>query len=285
VPYLGIYEPDSPGSYAGISNFAQAIGEQPNLVTYYSAWLEPFNPGFAATAAKRGARVLVQLDATNVSLSAIASGQYDAYLRSYATAVKEFGDQVVLSFGHEMNGTWYTWGYQHTSAAVFVAAWKHIVTVFRTQGASNVTWMWTVNIIDTLDNHIPNPAPWWPGASYVNWVGIDGYYYDPSWTFASLFGPTIVSVRVLTHDPILISETGAQPSAGQPAKIADLFAGVHTYGLLGFVWYDAIDPHYGNLNWRITSPAAFAAYHRAAQAYLKPPGATVGAAAHPTSPP
>ena len=82
------------------------------------------------------------------------------------------------------------------------------------------------------------PARWWPGSSYVNWVGIDGYYYQPSWKFASLFGPTIKAVRALTLDPILISETAA-PGATQPAKIADLFAGIRAYGLLGFVWFDA----------------------------------------------
>ena len=46
-----------------------------------------------------------------------------------------------------MNGTWYSWGYRHTSPAVFVAAWRHIVTVFRAAGARNVTWLWTINII------------------------------------------------------------------------------------------------------------------------------------------
>ncbi len=214
VPYLGVYEPGSPGSYAGVDSFAQSIGGQPNLVTYYSAWGTPFAPAFAAAAAKSGATVIVQMDATNISVAAIASGQYDSYLHSYAAAVKAYGGHVVLSFGHEMNGDWYTWGNGQTPANVFVNAWRHIVTVFRGLGASNVTWMWTVNIIDTVGNHIPSPAPWWPGSSYVNWVGIDGYYYSPSWTFSSLFGPTIVTVRGFTHDPILISETGASPTAG-----------------------------------------------------------------------
>ena len=31
-------------------------------------------------------------------------------------------------------------------------------------------------------------ADWWPGPSYVTWVGIDGYYYRPSDTFARVFG-------------------------------------------------------------------------------------------------
>ena len=72
----------------------------------------------------------------------------------------------------------------------------------------------------------------------MNWVGIDGYYLKPNWKFAPLFGPTITAVRKLTLDPILVAETGAVPAAGQPAKIADLFSGIHQYGLLGFVWFN-----------------------------------------------
>jgi hypothetical protein len=51
VRYLGVYEPDAPRTYAGVDQFAQAIGTQPNLVSYYSSWLERFQAGFAASAA------------------------------------------------------------------------------------------------------------------------------------------------------------------------------------------------------------------------------------------
>ena len=138
--------------------------------------------------------------------------------------------------------------------------------VFRQQGAYDVTWLWTINIMDTQDGHIPAPRPWWPGSSYVTWVGIDGYYLKSSWKFSSLFGPTIKAVRALTLDPILISETGAAPAAGQPEKIGDLFAGVHSYGLLGFVWFNAK----GTRDWRLSGPAAFAAFRRGANTYMKP---------------
>ena len=262
--YFGVYAPGVPGSYAGISSFAAATGTRPRVVVYYSGWREPFQLRFAAIAAKHGAVPLVQIDPTAVSIAAIASGRYDGYLRSYASEVKDFGRRVILSFGHEMNGTWYSWGYPHTSPAVFVAAWRHIVTVFHEAGARNVTWLWTVNIIQCRC-HIQPPARWWPGDAYVNWVGIDGYYYRRSWTFASMFGPTIKAVRALTLNPILISETAA-PTATQPAKISDLFAGIRAYGLLGFVWFDANKRQ----DWRISSPAAFAAFRRGAELLKRP---------------
>ena len=266
--YLGLHEPDAPGSYADINQFAQAIGRQPNLVSYYSPWAEPFQRRFAITAMEHGATTLVQMDPINVSLDNIASGRYDSYLHSFAAAIKAFGTPVIISFGHEMNGNWYSWGHRHTSPTTFVAAWRHIVKTFRAAGSRNAIWMWTVNVINNdLPVPIPDPAPWWPGSSYVNWVGIDGYYYNSSSAFPSLFGPTIVDIRKLTSDPILIAETGADFTANQPAKIADLFEGIRVYGLLGFVWFDE---NVEGRSWRINSAAAFTVLRRDAKIFLKP---------------
>lgn len=259
IQYLGVYERSMSSSYSGVTTFTTATGVQPNVLTYFSSWREPFQTDFAINAAEHGALPLVQINPYQVSLAAIAAGQYDKYLSTFAEAVRAYSSPVILSFGHEMNGSWYPWGNTHTSPKTFVAAWRHIVNVFRSIGAMNVTWLWTANIIQV--GGIPSPADWWPGSSYVNWVGIDGYYYQSSWTFNSLFGPTIAVVRELTRDPILIAETGALAGPTQPAKIADLFAGVRLYGLLGFVYFDA---KAGQDDWRLTSPAAFAAFREGA---------------------
>jgi hypothetical protein len=270
VRYLGLDEPDAPNSYAGIDHFAHAIGRQPNIVMYYSSWLEKFQVGFATSAAKRGAKTLVQLGTGNIPLASIASGRYDNYWRSYARDVRAFPIQVILSFDHEMNGYWYSWGYRHTSPSTFVAAWRHIVTIFREEGARNVIWLWTINVTDALDNRIPAPAPWWPGDSYVDWVGLDGYYYGPTQTFASLFGPTIAAVRGLTRDPVIIAETGATLAAGQPKKLADLFDGVRRFELLGFVLFDQNGVIRYVQTWRINSAASYAALRRGVKSYMKP---------------
>jgi mannan endo-1,4-beta-mannosidase len=262
--YLGIYAPPVPDSYSGVTAFTKATGVAPEIVMYYSGWREQFQTAFAEAAARYGAVPLVEMDPTDVSLTAIAAGKYDAYLTSYADAVRSYGGAVILSFAHEMNGSWYSWGYRHASPSQYVAAWRHTVGIFRRAGADNVTWLWTVNVIhDVRRDEIPNPSAWWPGSEYVNWVGIDGYYLRPSYLFTSLFGPTITVIRELTGDPIIIAETGAPQGAAQPAEIADLATGVRTYGLLGFVWFDAP----GAMDWRISSPAAIAAYRAAASPY------------------
>jgi mannan endo-1,4-beta-mannosidase len=259
--YLGVYESGAPGTYQRVGEFTRAVGRQPNLVGYYSGWDEPFQTTFAETVRGHGAATIVQMDPTLASVAVIADGGYDRYLRSFADSVRDFGQPVVIGFGHEMNANWYSWGYGHLSPRTFVSAWRHIVTLFRDQGADNVTWLWTIQADEPGTGPV---ASWWPGAQYVTWVGIDGYYYRPSDTFASVFGKTIVQVRMFSRRPLLLSETAVGPEAGQGMKIPNLFAGMRQYGTLGLVWFD-IAQHDGvyHQNWHVEdNPAAEAAFRR-----------------------
>jgi mannan endo-1,4-beta-mannosidase len=149
--------------------------------------------------------------------------------------VRAFDHNVVIGFGHEMNAYWYSWGYRHVPPSTFVAAWRHVVTLFRGEGADNVTWIWTLQADERGTGPI---AAWWPGAQYVDWVGIDGYYRRPADTFASVFGRTINQVQALTSKPVLLSETAVGPAAGQFIKIQNLFQGMVAYRTLGLVWFD-----------------------------------------------
>jgi mannan endo-1,4-beta-mannosidase len=233
--YLGVFEPGAPPTYSSIAGFAQAVGRQPNLLGYYSGWVEPFNTSFADMLRKHGVTPFVQIDPTDASIDAVAEGTYDDYLRLYAQSVRNFRSPVVIGFGHEMNAPWYSWGYGHVSPPTFVAAWRHIVTLFREQGADNVTWLWTIQADETGTGPV---ASWWPGTEYVTWIGIDGYYYRSSDTFAKVFGKTITQVRAFTGQPVLLSETAVGPDAGQFVKIQDLFRGMAAYKTLGLVWFD-----------------------------------------------
>lgn len=253
-PYLGVFE-DGPGhgppGYGQIETFARAAGREPNLVGYYSLWQQPFALSFADSMHRHGLIPLVQILPAGVSVSAIASGSYDGYLSAYAEAVRAYGHPVVIGFGPEMNGAWWGYGYRHTPARTFVAAWRHVVTLFRALGADNATWLWT---IAAAGNGTGPILSWWPGANYVTWVGIDGFYSKPADTFPRLFGPTIAQVRTLTTKPILLSETGVARQASQYANIINLFHGTVEYGLLGLVWLD-------NGQWRIDdSPLAERAF-------------------------
>ena len=254
--YLGVFEPGVPPNYGPVTKFARTVGKQPNLVGYYSGWAQPFPSSFADKLYSHHSIPYVQIDPQYASVSGVAAGTYDDYLRTYADSVRDFGHSVVIGFGHEMNAPWYSWGYRHVKPATFVAAWRHIVLLFRSEGAENVTWLWTVN----QDGPQTHPiAEFWPGREYVTWVGIDGYYLRPSDTFNSVFGPTIGHVRKLTSKPILLSETAIGPSTGRLGNINNLFDGLAKYKTLGLVWFDyKKDNGVSNEDWQIegSSPPA-----------------------------
>jgi Glycosyl hydrolase family 26 len=264
--YLGVYEPEGSSSYSQVSSFAQRIGRRPNIALYFSGWGEEFQEQFAIDARAHGALPMVQIDPATASLASIASGKYDGYLRSYAAAVRNYGSPVIIGFAHEPDGTWYRWGYNHVSPAVWIAAWRHVVSVFRDQSARNVIWSWTMN--DSSTSPYPLHA-WWPGRRYVTWVGIDGYYASPADTFNSLFGNSVAQIRSFTRDPILISETAVGPATGKLAgDVENLFEGIRRDHLIGPVWFDASGPAYRQ-DWRLEDyPVELAAFRKALRKYM-----------------
>jgi hypothetical protein len=264
-----VSEASETSTYQPVSDFAAEVGRQPDIVLTYTNWDESFPSRLAAEVHAHSATPFVQIEPEHVSLPTIASGADDAYLRSYAGQVRAFGHTVIIGFGAEMNGNWDSWGYGHTKPSVFVATWRHIVNVFRAQGAKNVIWLWTVDATE------PGTGPvqeWWPGGSYVTWVGIDGYYFRRSDTFESSFLPTVGEVRIFTSKPILLSETGVGQVAGQAAKIPDLFTGVRANHLLGLVWFDrAQNNGLYHQNWRLEpGSAGLAAFRRQLAMYHQP---------------
>jgi mannan endo-1,4-beta-mannosidase len=260
--YLGVYEPTSPHSFAGVARFSALIGHRPNLALYYSSWWEPFQISFARAAVAHHALPMVQLEPRDVNMAGVAAGQYDAYLQAFAQSIGSLKTPVILSFGHEMNADWYGWGYRHTPPWTFRAAWDHIHRLFARLGVRNVIWLWTVNVVGGPE--VDQIQEWWPGSRYVTWVGIDGHYFTPTVKFVSLFGATLGQVRKITDDPVLISEAGIAPFV-KINRITDLFQGAQSHGLLGVVWFDLQG---GNL--RIEgNQAAIGMFRRAVRRYVK----------------
>jgi mannan endo-1,4-beta-mannosidase len=266
-PLVGVYEPGAPRSWTPVTKFASATGVRPRIVVYYSPWNDPFSTSYAQAAWDHGAYVLDQIQPDGVTLASIAAGGSDAYLRSYARAVIAFGHPVIVSFGHEMNGDWYSWGYGHASPASFVAAWRHVVRVIRAAGATNITWLWTVNSTRGAASSL---SQWWPGAAWVDWTGIDGYYFWATDTFDSVFGTTIADIRSFSGAPLLIAETAVGTTATRESQIDALFTGVRAERLAGVVWFDEAQ-HAGvyHQNWRLEDdPSALAAFSAAATRLL-----------------
>jgi hypothetical protein len=241
------------GIVSGVQSFSRATGARIAMVEIYTSFGAPF-PGVAShRVISTGARPLIQWNPRGSPLSKIAAGGYDTYLRHYAAAVKQFGRQIVLSFGHEMNGPWSQWGAGRVKPSTFVAAWRRIHNVFARAGVRNVTWSWDPSHTGEL------PRPWWPGPRYVDKIGIDGYQ-RPGQTFAQIFAARLANIRSFASKPVYIAETSVAPSSDQARQVIGLFNGVQQFHLSGFVWFN-IDHLEA---WRLQGrPAAIRAFRSA----------------------
>ncbi len=219
------------GIVAGVRSFRRAAGARIAMVEIYSRFGAPFPGRALRRVISTGARPLMQWNPRGTPLARIAAGRYDTYLRHYAVSVRRFGRRVVLSFGHEMNGTWNSWGAGHVRPPVFVAVWRRIHNIFTRAGARNVTWSWDPSHVGEL------PRPWWPGRHYVDKIGIDGYQ-RPGDTFARIFADRLASIRRFTSKPVYIAETSVAPGRHRARQIIGLFHGVQRFHLSGFVWFD-----------------------------------------------
>lgn len=266
---IGYVGPGVPQSWMSVAAFSAAIGRPVNLAMYYSGWGESFQAQFAQTARSHGAEVMVNL-APAGSLASIAAGSGDGYLRRLAAQIKAFGHPVVLAFGHEANGDWYSYGYKRQPAASYIAAYRRVHQVMTAAGVGNITWLWTVNV-PAGGGTLP-PSADWPGAAYVSEIGIDGYDWSGTKTFAQEFGPTITAVRKLGTEPVLIAETSVVRGPDAASQVTGLLDGIRADGLVGLVWFDTDKAGFKGTNdthdWELQhDPAALAAFRAAVKGF------------------
>jgi mannan endo-1,4-beta-mannosidase len=219
-----------------LRSWEAATGEHPAVIATFGRFGAPFPLWAMRQALASRAIPLLQLDPSGISVAAIARGAYDRELRAYNAAIRSLNDPVFMSFGHEMNGVWYSWGCGQTSPGTFRAAWRHVHSLIT---APQVTWVWTIN--DIWDG---DPCPlraWYPGAAYVDWVGIDGYLRPPVDTFTSAFGRTLAALhRIARGKPVLLAETGVPWAPGWTRRLSSLYAGAHRAGLRGILYFDGM---------------------------------------------
>jgi hypothetical protein len=137
------------------------------------------------------------------------------------------------------------------SPSLYVAAWQRIYQIFQTAGAKNVIWLWTVS----ADPGAASPGPYYPGNTYVDWVGMDAYDLN-SGSVASTYS-SMYSTLASYNQPIMISETGAA-SAIQPAFFSSVASTLQQQFPLvkGWVYYDALNYNGADTaDWRIVTSA------------------------------
>jgi hypothetical protein len=281
---LGVYLPTNTGTYRDdLRNFEEMTGKHHNLVMFYSKWGEDFPRAIVDVIHESNATPMITWEpwiTTTITatcptipttpLDEIISGQHDAYIRHWATALKDWGYPVLLRFAHEMNGSWYPWGgcSNNRDPSKYIAAWRYVHNLFQEVGATNVEWIWSVNHVSVPDEPWNDYNAYYPGDTYVDWVGVDGFNWGQSFygwkTFDELFGDVLDDFRQrYPHKPQMISEFASAPDDGgsKTAWIQDAYAGIERYPRLqAVVWFDERK----ELDWRIDScPECLAAYRGA----------------------
>lgn len=117
-----------------------------------------------------------------VTYRSIIDGDFDRSLRSQARAIARLDTPYFLTFDHEADADK---RYDERGAPEeFVRAWRHIVDLYREEGAGNAIWVWNVTGWEDNLDRLPGL---WPGNDYVDWLSWEAYNMSgcdlhPNWT-------------------------------------------------------------------------------------------------------
>jgi hypothetical protein len=225
VPASGIYlgafvntGTVTPPPIVQLTNFEAEVGRTMALTQHYYGFYDDF-PGVAEAQDAANGRIPIESWDCQPTNAGIAAGNADAAIRTRADALKAYGRPIFVRYMWEMNlpqtPTFRLACHSATtdspngvfSPAEYVAAWRHIRTIFMEEGVTNVVWLWNPSGSN-------DPAPYYPGAAYVDWVGVDKYD-DADVSFAATFAQAYGFLTPFGK-PIMIAETGADVSI-QPA--------------------------------------------------------------------
>ncbi|TPX35147.1 mannan endo-1,4-beta-mannosidase [Synchytrium microbalum] len=123
-------------------------------------------------------------------------------LANQLAALNKSGRRVIVRLAAEMNGNWRVWGQKPTA---FIPFWKKVVTAVRAV-APQTAFLWSPNVRGTtawtpaaaagtpdfiaMDtngdgavNALDDPyTPFYPGDEWVDWVGLENFYFGLSTT-------------------------------------------------------------------------------------------------------
>jgi hypothetical protein len=246
---------------SAVASFERTIGRKLAINNFYTSWTAPMPIALARWDLRHGTIPMISWAAARTNL--IATGRYDSLIRAAARELKSLHRPVLLRWFWEM-GLPQNRRYA-VSPASYVAAWRHMHAIFAAVGATNVRWVWCPNISDFVYGSAP---AYYPGNSYVDWIGTDGYNWAPdvvghSWaSFAQIFEP-FYRWGLPVGKPMLVGEYGTVEGApGAKAawfRQADREIKSQFPALRAVVYFNS--GHRNHLNWRVTtSESALAAF-------------------------
>lgn len=146
---------------------------------------------------------------------------------------------VVIRFAHEMNGEWYTWGLQPQA---FIETYRRLYTTVKTISPAT-NFIWAPNIYPGGSNGTTY-STYYPGDSYIDWVGLSYYHFGATWPpvnslappnkltggitgtlYPTDTDPALNFYRIYSQEknkPFVIAETGAPAYSDRTKEPADL---------------------------------------------------------------
>lgn len=217
-----------------------------------------------------GSKITITWEPWGLSNSDIIRGAKDDYIRNMANDMKQYNKEIYISLMHEANGNWYPWAIGDSKVnnnETYKAAYRHVVDIFRKQGANNVKFIWNINAGSSGSG--ASFTGHYPGDAYVDYVAIDGYNWGPtqswgsSWqSFDSIFAGAYQALSSI-NKPVFITEFSSTETGGNKAEwITDAFNTIQTkYPKIELVsWFGENKEQ----DWRInSSPAALQAFRAA----------------------
>lgn len=201
-------------------------------------------------------------------LRAINSGRCDTYIRTYARALKSRPERFILRLAHEMNITDSGWwpGRWGQDASAYVAMFRRVRDIFRSEGVTNVEWMWSPNYASNPPDAWNDTHNYYPGDAYVDWIGLSGYNWygwrsRPWESFAQLYDAVLRDMACRYARPVIISEIGSvdhdTDASAKAAWISQMYARLTEYPFVrGIVWFnDFAYGSRGNPDFRVTTGA------------------------------
>ena len=218
--YLGAYvQPDSDytpqGRIDAVTDFEQRTGRQLDIVQTFHPWDDEFPDATDKWAVDNDRMLLLSWAGTDTRV--IQAGRYDDLIRQRARAVRALGEPIFLRWRWEMdrpNLQASIWSPQD-----YIAAWRHIRTIFTQEKATNVSWVWCPLAAGFAADRA---APYYPGDSDVDWVCADVYTGQGLDSFGTASTPFLDWAKGHPDKPIIIAEwaTSDQFPGGQPAWLS-----------------------------------------------------------------
>ncbi|HEX6601088.1 MAG TPA: glycosyl hydrolase [Solirubrobacterales bacterium] len=210
----------APDDAAAWDLFERHAGRKVAVLNQGQRWVT-FDKASMDATRDRGAIPMVTMGLEpGMTLADIVNGSQDTAIKKWAQAARAWGQPFFLSLWWEMNGNWYGWG----RSADFKAAWQRFHGLVVGEGATNVTFTWTVNSI--WSDPLSDPSLYYPGDAFVDWVGLDSYNWGRSPVQADKWinpeqtlTPTVDALRsVAPTKPIVVVENASTEYGGNKAN-------------------------------------------------------------------